>query len=251
MKVSWVWVFLDLAEEGFEESVGFWRSVTSTTVSPWRGERGEFATLLPAQGDPWVKVQRVGGAGGIHVDLDVDGPLEAAREEAVGRGATVVHEWTDDAGLEVVVCRSPGGFVFCLTRAAARRRQVREGLASVLDQVCLDLPPSRYAAEVAFWSALTGWAVEPNDAPEFERLEWPAGMPVRFLLQRLDSEGDGLVRGHVDFACLDRFAEADRHVELGATLVGPGSGWVVLRDPAGTRYCCTGRHALTGGAPPD
>jgi hypothetical protein len=248
-----VWVFLDLPEDGFGEAVEFWRAVTRTTVSPWRGDRGQFATLLPAQGDPWVKVQRVGGPGGIHVDLDVDGPLEAAREEAVGLGATVVQEWADDAGLEVVVCRSPGGFVFCLTRWSAAEHgegQLRAGAESLLDQVCLDIPPSRYAAETAFWSALTGWAVEREVAREFERLEWPRELPVRFLLQRLDDEGEGLVRGHVDLACLDRDEEAARHGVLGARLIGPGRGWTVLESPGGHRYCCTDRHPLTGGAAP-
>jgi len=254
VRIRWVWVFLDLPEDGFEESVGFWRAVTRTAVSPWRGDHDEFATLLPAQGDPWVKVQRVGGPGGLHVDLDVDGPLEAAREHALSLGATVVAEWQDQGGLEVVVCRSPGGFAFCLTRWSAdehRQGQVREGQQSLLDQVCLDIPPSRYAAEVAFWSELTGWGVEPQDSREFERLAWPRELPVRFLLQRLDAEGDGVVQGHADLACVDRYAESARHVALGATLVGPGRGWVVLRSPSGHRYCCTGRHPLTSGAPPD
>ena len=252
MRVRWVWAFLDLPEPGFEESVEFWRAVTRTRVSARRGDEGQFATLLPQQGDPWVKVQRVGGPGGIHVDLDVEGPLEQARDEAVAVGATVLREDLEDGVLGVVVCRSPGGFVFCLTRWRPEERgegQVRDGQDSLLDQVCLDIPPSRYAAEAAFWSALTGWAVQGVDSPEFERLEWPDGMPVRFLLQRLNSD-EVPVRGQDDLACLDREAEAARHVELGAERVAPGDGWVVMRSPAGHAYCCTGRHPVTGGAPP-
>lgn len=252
MRVRWVWAFLDLPEAGFEDSVEFWRAVTHTSVSPRRGEDGRFATLLPQRGDAWVKVQRVGGPGGIHVDLDVEGQLEQARDEAVALGATVLHEDSEEGVLGVVVCRSPGGFVICLTRWHPEEHgegQVRDGQDSLLDQVCLDIPPSRYAAEVAFWSALTGWAVQDVDSPEFERLAWPDGMPVRFLLQRLDEDG-GPVRGHVDLACLDREAEAARHTALGAERVGPGDGWVVMRSPDGHAYCCTGRHPLTGGAPP-
>lgn len=243
MRVHWVWAFLDLPEEGFDARVEFWRQVTRATLSPWRGDRGQFATLLPAQGDPWVKVQRVGGAGGVHVDLDVGVPLRQAREEAAGLGATVVAELED-----VVVCRSPGGQALCLCAGPAGRHQVREGQESLVDQVCLDIPQRRYAAEVAFWSALTGWAVVDDAVDEFERLEWSRGLPVRFLLQRLE-EGDGPVRAHLDLACRDRVAEVERHRSLGAEVVGPGRGWTVLRDPGGMAYCCTDRDPLTGGAP--
>lgn len=243
MRVRWVWVFLDLPDRGLGEGVEFWRRVTGTKVSAWRGDHAEFATPLPGEGDSWVKVQRVAGPGGVHVDLDVDVPLPRARDEAVDLGAVVVSELPD-----VVVCRSPGGQAFCLCSGPAGRRQVRAGRASLLDQVCLDIPPSRYAAEVAFWSALTGWAIEEDDSPEFERLAWPRELPVRFLLQRLDDD-HGPVRAHVDLACADRDAEARRHEALGASVVGPGRGWVVLRDPLGMTYCCTGRDPLTGGAP--
>jgi len=242
-----VWVFLDLPEEGFAQAVEYWRAVTRTTVSPWRGDRRQFATLLPADGDPWVKVQRVGGPGGIHVDLDVDVPLDEARDHASSVGAEVLAEVLDDDGLlEVVVCRSPGGFRFCLTDGSpSRGGQVRVGQPSLLDQVCLDVPHDRYADELRFWSALTGWEVQHVDSPEFERLQAQPGLPLRFLLQRLD-EAAGAVRGHVDLACADRAAEVARHAVLGATQVGPGDGWVVLQDPGGRRYCCTERNPETG-----
>ena len=256
MRIRWVWAFLDLPEQDFEEAVEFWRAVTRTSVSSWRGDRGQFATLLPDRGDAWVKVQRVGGVGGIHLDLEVEGLLSDAGADAVSRGAVVLDEVLDgDGALEVVVCRSPGGFVFCLTSSQpqetspgpARAGQVRTGQPSVLDQVCLDIPHDRYAVEVEFWSELTGWAVREVDSPEFERLEVPRAMPVRFLLQRLD-EPSGPVRAHVDLACADVRAECDRHLALGAQEAGPRDGWVVLRDPTGHEYCCTGRDPLTGGA---
>ena len=78
MRVRWVWAFLDFPEEDFDEGVDHWQSVTATVVSPLRGDREEFATLLPAEGSAWVKVQRVGDGGGVHLDLDVQEPLEAA-----------------------------------------------------------------------------------------------------------------------------------------------------------------------------
>jgi hypothetical protein len=239
MSVRWVWLFLDLPEERYEEAEAFWREVARSDLSARRGQRGEFATLLPREGDPWLKVQRVGGAGGVHLDLDVEEPLPEAAERAVGLGATVVGDLGD-----VIICRSPGGFVFCLTRwSGTAQRQVRAGASSLVDQVCLDIPPQLYAAELAFWSRLTGWAVDDADVEdEFARLEWPEGLPVRFLLQRLD-EGDGPVRGHVDLAAVDRAAEVARHVALGAHEEGPGDGWTVLRGPAGHRYCVTDRDS--------
>ncbi|MDF2090713.1 VOC family protein [Knoellia sp. 3-2P3] len=244
MSVRWVWLFLDLPEQCFETALAFWQQVARSGLSPWRGEHREFATLLPADGDPWLKLQRVGGDGGIHLDLDVEQPLPEAAERAVGLGAAVVGDFGD-----VIVCRSPGGFVFCLTRWPAEesaRGQARAGAESLIDQVCLDVPSSGYAAELAFWSQLTGWAVDdPDPDDEFARLAWPSGMPVRFLLQRLD-EPQGTVRGHVDLCAVDRAAEVERHRALGARVEGEGRGWTVMQGPAGHRYCVTDRDPRRG-----
>lgn len=237
--MRWVWLFLDLPEQQFDAAVSFWRQVTRSELSPWRGEYREFATLLPAEGDPWLKVQRVGGEGGIHLDLGVDEPLAEAAARAVALGGAVVGDLGD-----VVVCRSPGGFVFCLTPwspECAARGQVRSGAESLVDQACLDIPSQRYAAELAFWSQLTGWPVDdPDTEDEFARLAWAPGMPVRFLLQRLDEE-DGVVRGHVDLSAVERSTEVERHRGLGAMVEGEGRGWTVMRGPAGHRYCVTDR----------
>ncbi|WP_270887327.1 VOC family protein [Pedococcus sp. 5OH_020] len=249
LRVRWVWAFVDVPPQAGQASVDFWVAVTGCRLSPWRGSQGEFATFLPEEGDAWLKLQRVGQGGGVHVDLDVDGPLEEARSQAEGCGATVLHETAGEDGLlAVVVCRSPGGFVFCLTRWSRGQtlgNQVRHGRDSLVDQVCLDIPADRYAEEVAFWSALTGWAVQDQTSAEFQRLEWPRHLPVRFLLQRLE-EPSGTVRAHLDLACRDLRTEVDRHVRLGATELRPGDGWIVLRDPAGMEYCCTGRDPLSG-----
>ena len=249
MRVHWVWAFLDLPEHGFDEAVEYWCATTATVVSPLRGGRAEFATLIPAQGSAWVKVQRVGGPGGVHLDLDVGEPLEAAREEALALGAELVAEVPDDDGvLGVVVCRSPGGFVFCLTRWHPHETaagQVRSGIETLLDQVCLDVPPSAYAAELAFWSGLTGWEVRTGSVPGFASLLRPDGIPVRLLVQQL-MEDDGDVRAHLDFACVDRDAETARHVALGADVERVEAVWTVLVDPSGRRYCLTDRDPLTG-----
>ena len=249
MRVRWVWAFLDLPEHGFDEAVEYWCATTATVVSPLRGGRDEFATLLPAQGSAWVKVQRVGGPGGVHLDLDVQEPLETARDEALALGAAVLAEVPDDDGvLGVVVCRSPGGFVFCLTRWQPHETtagQVRAGAQTLLDQVCLDVPEPAYAAEVAFWSTITGWEVRAGSVPGFTSLLRPDGIPVRLLLQQL-VEGEGDVRAHVDFASLDRDAETARHVALGAEVERVEAVWTVLVDPGGRRYCLTDRDPATG-----
>jgi hypothetical protein len=238
MDVRWMWAFLDLPDEGFEEAARFWCAVTGSTLSSPRGDRDQFATLLPAEGDAWVKVQRLDEGPRVHVDLDVDGDLGSARDELLALGGSVVVEHDD-----VVVCRSPGGFTFCLTRwspTETGRGQVRSGLGGLLDQVSLDIPQGPYAAEVAFWSRLTGWERYDDEPDEFERLRRDPRLPLQLLLQRLDDE-DGPVRAHVDFASADLAAEVDRHVQAGATVVGPGRGWTVLDAPGGMRYCVTGR----------
>jgi hypothetical protein len=185
----------------------------------------------------------------VHLDLDVQEPLETARDEGVRLGAEVLAQVPDDDGvLGVVVCRSPGGFVFCLTRWQPHESaagQVRSGVQTLLDQVCLDVPRSAYAAELDFWSALTGWEVRPGSVPGFTSLLRPDGMPVRLLLQQL-VEGEGDVRAHVDFACLDRDDETARHVALGAAVERVEAVWTVLVDPGGCRYCLTERDPLTG-----
>ena len=239
MDVRWVWAFLDLPAAGFDEAVSFWCEVSGSRLSAPRGDRGQFATLLPARGSAWVKVQRLEEGPRVHVDLDVDVPLGEARDEVVGLGGTVVLEHDD-----VVVCRSPGGFTFCLTRWSPEESvagQVREGASGLVDQVCLDIPQRRYAAEVAFWARLTGWERYDTEPDEFERLRWDPALPLRVLLQRLDDQ-DGTVRAHVDLASADMETEVARHVAAGARFVGPGRGWTVLEAPGGMRYCVTSRR---------
>ncbi|MGY2701956.1 MULTISPECIES: VOC family protein [unclassified Nocardioides] len=236
----WVSAFLDLPPGGFDRGVAFWQGVTGYALSPRRGVDGEFATLVPPEGDDYLRVQALGGGPGrVHLDLHVENPTVAA-EAAIELGAHVLvrHE------LGYVVLRSPGGFVFCFVRAQASRRPPAatwpDGSRSQVDQVCLDVPPSAYDAEVAFWQALTGWDWNPDVSREFARLLPPDEQPLRWLVQLLDDE-EPEVRAHLDLSCTDRAAETDRHAALGAT-VGPANGeWTVLTDPVGTTYCITER----------
>jgi hypothetical protein len=236
---SWVTAFLDFAPGDLERGTAFWAGVTGFEVSPPRGGDDEFVSLLPPDGDDYLRVQGLAdGDGRIHLDLHVENPTHAA-EAAIELGAHVLVRHEDG----YVVVRSPGGFVFCFVSHAARRRPgptAWPGGRSMVDQVCLDIPPAAYDSEVEFWRALTGWELDPDVDREFARLEAPDDQPLRWLVQRLDDEIDA-VRVHLDVAADDRDAEVARHVALGATAGARHDWWTVLTDPVGTAYCITRR----------
>lgn len=235
-EVRWAWIFLDTPVRDAERSWTFWSEVTGQDLVDRRGAHGEFATLRPSRGGAWVKLQALrAGPGRVHLDLDVD-DVHAAAAHAQALGATRVGA----IGETVVLLRTPGGFIHCLTTWHGATDPVREGLASVLDQVCLDVPRSRWDAEAAYWAGLTGWPLRDSDEPGFAALHRPGHIPVRVLLQRLDDE-EGPVRAHVDLACADRGAEVDRHVAAGARVLEVRHFWTVLADPVGRVYCLTDR----------
>jgi hypothetical protein len=239
----WISAFLDLPATGHDETVAFWAGVTGYALSAPRGERREFATLVPPEGDDFLRVQRVqDGPGGIHLDLHVEDPRTAA-DEAVALGATEVA----DRGY--VVLRSPGGLAFCFVTHPGSRRPPPsvwpDGTASLVDQVCIDVPAAAYDEECGFWSALTGWEQGPGSQPEYTALAGPPGLALRLLLQRL-GEASGPARAHLDLAADDRPAEVRRHAGLGARIEAEHAFWTVLRDPAGAAYCVIDRHPGTG-----
>lgn len=253
---------LDLPSDVLDETLAFWLHVTGSTLSPWRGDQGEYATLVPADGDDFLRVQRFDAGPRVHLDLHVaaDGrdPVEAVRAElvrALALGAALEH----DAGTHVVLS-SPGGYVFCLVRDTGHARRPRavpvaapardgDGRACALvDQVCLDVPADRFDDEAAFWPALTGWLLDPRAKGELVPLERPAGMPLRILLQRLG--GDDARRettAHLDLATVARPAVERAHLEMGARLVARRERWTTLLDPSGHPYCLTARDPQTGG----
>ncbi|MET8033062.1 VOC family protein [Streptomyces sp. NPDC005345] len=245
--IRWTHVFVDRPVAELGAAVAFWTAVTGTTVSEPRGDRGEFVTLLPAGADACVKAQGVGdGPGGVHLDLSVE-DVPALVAWALGLGAETVAEHDGWA-----VLRSPGGQLFCAVswQGESARPPMTGGpggATSRLDQVCLDVAPDAFAAETAFWAALTGWESLAGALPEFHLVRPPAGLPLRILLQRL-----GTVRpaaAHLDLACSDVDAVRAHHETLGATAVGRGARWTVMRDPAGGTYCLTGRDPATGSLP--
>ena len=234
--IRWTWLFLDTPRADVEESWRFWSNVTRWSLSPTRGDAGEFATLLPPREDSWVKLQAVlEGPGGVHLDLDTDDVPALA-----GRALSLGGRRTGAIGDEVVVLESPGGLPFCLTPWQGQRDQVRAGIPDLVDQVCLDIPQDRHDAEVAFWSELTGWDLVGSDEPELSFLRRPPGIPLRFLFQRL-GDPTGPVRAHADIACVDRRATCARHLAAGARVVREHEQWTVMADPVGRVYCVTDR----------
>ncbi|WP_031163326.1 VOC family protein [Streptomyces durhamensis] len=243
MIIRWTYAFVDRPLGRLTEARAFWTAVTGTRPSEPRGEQGEFLTLLPGDADgadACAKLQGVtGGAGGAHLDFcaeDVRGLIGAARE----LGADLVADHGDWA-----VLRSPAGQLFCAVPWHGETVRPPVVAGSRLDQVCLDIPPSAYAAESDFWARLTGWERHTGSRPEFQVLKPPAGLPVRILLQRLGEERPA--SAHLDLACADIAAVQARHEEHGAVRTGGGPHWTVMRDPAGGVYCLTGRDPVTGG----
>jgi hypothetical protein len=239
--VRWLTAFLDLAADEHAEGLALWERLTGYRRSSTRGDDAEFVSLLPPDGDEFLRVQRLGsGQSRIHLDVHVDDPFAAA-EDVVRLGATVVAD--HDTYLTLA---SPGGFTFCLVPHPASRvpepTEWPSGLRSVPDQVCLDIPPSAYDAEFAFWAELTGWSQRPPRADnEFSRLTPADGQPLQLLLQRLDDE-ESAVRAHLDWSASDRDAEVARHVAAGATRVQRfDRGWTVMTGPDGLTYCVTER----------
>lgn len=233
MKPYWVSAFLDFDADGFDRGVEFWQGVTGYSLSARRGDDAEFATLVPPIGDDYLRVQRVGGSPGIHLDLHVEDP-----DAEVPAGATVLARHDG-----YVVLSSPGGFVFCLVSHAATQRPPAAAWPagrSQVDQVCLDMPPELHDEELEFWHRLTGWELVPVDSPEFTRLQPPPSFPLQVLVQKLDDAG-GPVRAHLDLAADDRDAEVARHVALGASEGARHDWWTVLTDPTGLTYCITRR----------
>ena len=60
MAVVWMTAFLDLPPARHAAGVGFWRAATGTTMSSPRGDAAQFATLIPPDGDAFLRVQRLG-----------------------------------------------------------------------------------------------------------------------------------------------------------------------------------------------
>lgn len=244
MDVRWLTIFIDRPAEQFEASTAFWEAVSESGLSTPRGDRCQFATLIPPSGDPYLRVQSTTNEIRIHLDLHVPS-IPEARQEAETLGATVL------ADLGHVIMASPGGFVFCLVgqhSESTTPTPVGGDTPYAVDQVCIDVHVDRFESEAAFWAELTGWERNVGALDEFHWLARPAGLPVRVLLQRLGADDTGKpVRAHIDIACGPHGPEiAAQHEKLGATQVSEGRFWIAMTDPAGQPYCLTQRDPRTG-----
>ena len=245
MTTRWVTGFFDLPAPGFEAGRDFWLGVTGYSLSTPRGPRADFATLVPGEGEAYLRVQRTyDGPAGCHLDFHAPDWAEmAARADGFGARRMFAEE-----GL--VVFRSLGGLPFCVSGEAggpARPPAARWPCGSVsrVDQFCLDIPADVYDAECRFWADLTGWEQQDSRLPQFRRLQRPAGMPLQLLLQRTGDPRGTTVRAHPDLACSGIDDEVARHEGLGATRLYDGDNWVSMRDPAGLVYCITRRDPVT------
>lgn len=245
MTVHWVTAFVDVAEEYADEATAFWRDVTGATLSARRGDREQWVTLIPDDGESALRMQRIEEGPRVHIDLHTDAP-QAMRDRAMALGATVIEEPGH------IIMGSPGGLVFCFVHGDGSERMGAPidaaGPAHRVDQLSIDCPADAFDAELAFWAALTGWPPAPTMLPEFASLEQPGHIPFRFLFQRLGADdGRPSVHAHLDVSAgPHRRAVVDKHLAAGATLVDEFEHWTVLNDPAGLDYCITDRNPFAG-----
>jgi Glyoxalase-like domain len=236
-QTQWLHVLIDVPPDVAERSATFWSSVLAWPLGePWPGHP-EFRSFIPAEGDSYIHQQIGDHNPRIHFDLEVADRSFADRLVELGAVVTAQAEgWCP--------MRSPGGLPFCLVD---QKEQVRppaqrfEGNRSRLVQICVDSPPTLHDQEVAFWQAATGWRWRAGNGDEFAgKLYPPAGSSVQLLFQRLGSDDPATaVRAHIDLGADDIDAEAVRLVGLDAEWLGPGRGWIVLRDPVGMVFCVT------------
>jgi hypothetical protein len=231
---TWLTVFLDYPASEFDAGKRFWVEATGWGLSASRGSVEEFATLRPAAGEAYLKVQRLGeGPSRLHLDLHVREPWVAA-ECAEAAGAELVEESPHG----YFVMRSPAGFTFCFVGHAGGEvpppARWRDGHRSQVSRFCLDVPRKRYAEEVTFFRALLGGDWLRVDEPETALRpsgEW--AIDVRLQPAEFATE----VTTHLHLITDDLEAEVARLVALGARKRAFRTGKAILEVPGGTAVC--------------
>jgi len=91
-----------------------------------------------------------------------------------------------------------------------------------------------------WWREALGWVVVHDSADEVAIRPAPDRLPG-ILFGRSEDPKSVKNRLHFDFRPLDRDAEVQRLIELGATHADIGQSgdepWVVLQDPEGNEFC--------------
>ena len=112
------------------------------------------------------------------------------------------------------------------------------GHRSRLVQICIDSPPTSHDRG----GVLAGrdrLAVARRRPRQFAgKLRPPTGSSVT-PLPAARSDDRGPPYEPLDLGADDVEVESARLVELGAARLGPGRGWIVLRDPVGMVFCVT------------
>ena len=240
MTVRWLQAVIDIPADRFAEASEFWRTVSASSFGAVHPDHDEFVHLVPADGDMHLELQRTNDDQlGVHLDLLVEDIDENARR-ATDLGARLVSHPGH------AVLKTPGGVRFCLVPFSGESKgapAIEHPVPHAVDQICLDVTAEHFDAEVAFWSALTGWKPNPQALDEFCSFAQPPSLPIRLLLQRLGRNHSAGARAHLDLSCGDDVAAVvDWHVSLGATVVESHQHWTVMNDPAGMPYCLTGRQ---------
>lgn len=269
--IPWLTAYLDVPADRSPDAERFWLAVTRAHLSSRRGGNQEFVTLLPDEGDAYLRMQRIDeGSGGVHLDLYSPDP-EGLAEHAVSLGAIVTH--TEPGFL---VLTSPGGLPWCAvehhgetTVPAPVRPAGKDTTAppARVDRVVLFYPPDILDAEAAFWAAVTGWVMTPGDetpgdapgarpstAPVGRELSPPPGFPRPLTLLLESRPGPPTVV--IEMATGSRAGveqTAAAHERLGAARVAsaPSTDADVapeMRAPGGTPYQLTPRDPGNRGA---
>jgi hypothetical protein len=236
--MTWVHAVIDVPSRQHARTAQFWGDALGWPAGAAWPDHPELRSFEPPSGAPYVHLQQIAGPPRVHLDLEADKP-EATVANAIELGAELVAE-TD----RWQTMRSPGGLAFCVLPVDRHEppgpTTFPDGHRSRMVQICIDSARSIHAREVAFWRALLPGRWTPSSATEFAG-KWhdDAGSPLQLLFQQLD-EVRGTTRAHLDQGTDDVPNEIRRLIDLGASDVGPGRGWHVLRDVAGLPFCVTG-----------
>lgn len=97
--------------------------------------------------------------------------------------------------------------------------------------------PARLAS---FWAAAMGYVMQgpsPTVDDDFVGIADPQGVEPELGFQRVPEPKLVKNRLHLDLHVVDRAAETDRLVALGAQIVHEFEGWTVMSDPEGNEFC--------------
>ena len=241
MTVRWLTAFLDVPDQRFRAGADFWLEVTAATLSPTHSTHDEFATLVPADGDAYLRVQRVADPhGGCHLDLHVDDRpatarhaevLGAVRRDGAGRrgrhafagGAGRSASWTTPASRSWPA-RAPRSTASrsivddALRGHPARRLRARDHVLGRPHR--LGAPGCRLSRALLDLASAGGHAAAtpPATSPRGGARSSPAG-------------------AHLDLATTDPEALAAAHGRRGARVHRRHDRWITMTDPSGLSYC--------------